>query len=436
MSGPRLARHRGATRGPRRMREAVRLAVLRMTPAARRDWVEAIWAEAAEVPSGWRRLAWLAGGMRLVAREVLMRRKVGIAILFAAAAALAAATAWSGSPAYLAASHERAEVLAMVAVLGCLPLLTRWLFGPVSDSRAGRALRVSAYAAILATIPAWHVLGLVRDTRPRAGLDLRLYFLIEHGDQGLGVLLVIVMTLYAAIILWLTSQRSRITPAALRAGCRAGIMAGVVVYAVAPLGLSKQATNPWLPGSDIDPLVLLAGGLSLLAPAWAAAAAWRDTAIVSPSRPHRSRARQGISAALLTSLVSALLVTALGMGTTALMVREGWLRQWLYHGSHQLYGIMGLGALVHGNPQAIAYSHELTASSDASVFLVICIAFPLIALALTGLSALDLGEPAVHRPERPPPGGGGWPGPQLGPPPPGGGQLAGPSREKDRLLVG
>jgi hypothetical protein len=35
---------------------------------------------------------------------------------------------------------------------------------------------------------------------------------------------------------------------------------------VAPLGLSKAATNPWLPGSDIDPLVLLAWILVLFAP--------------------------------------------------------------------------------------------------------------------------------------------------------------------------
>jgi hypothetical protein len=59
-------------------------------PAERRDWVEAVWAEAPEVPHGLRRLAWRAGGVRLIARETLMKRRISSAILFAVAAALAA----------------------------------------------------------------------------------------------------------------------------------------------------------------------------------------------------------------------------------------------------------------------------------------------------------------------------------------------------------
>jgi hypothetical protein len=421
--------------GPRRALGVVRRCAMRMMPAARRDWVEAIWAEAAEVPPGPPRLAWRAGGAWLMARETLLRRRLGIAILFAAAAALAARAAWSGSPAYLAASHERAEVIVLVAALAGLPLLARWLFGPVSHSPTGRALRVSAYTAILAMIPAWHVLRQVRDTPPRGGLDLRLYYLIGHGDQGIGILFVVVMSVYAAAILWLTSQRSRIAPATSWVGCRAGIAAGLVVYTVAPLGLSKDATNPWLPGADIDPLMLLAWALMIFAPVRSAVLAHRrDTAADSAPGPARAHARQAVAAGVLTSLVSALVVAGLGTGTTVLMVRAGWLRQWLYHGQHQLYGIAGLRSLVQGNPQAIAYSHQLTGSQDASVFLVICVAFPLLALALTGLSFLDLGEPAT-RPDNPPPGGGGS-GPRLVPPPPGGGQLAGPGREEGRVLIG
>jgi hypothetical protein len=33
----------------------------RLMPAGRREWAEAIWAEAQEVPPGWPRLAWRAG---------------------------------------------------------------------------------------------------------------------------------------------------------------------------------------------------------------------------------------------------------------------------------------------------------------------------------------------------------------------------------------
>ena len=39
---------------------------------------------------------------------------------------------------------------------------------------------------------------------------------------------------------------------------RCCIALGPILYAAAPLGFSKPATNPWLPGSDTDPLVPLA----------------------------------------------------------------------------------------------------------------------------------------------------------------------------------
>ncbi len=40
----------------------------------RRDWVHALLAETDEQPPGPARLAWLSGGLWLVAREVLMNR--------------------------------------------------------------------------------------------------------------------------------------------------------------------------------------------------------------------------------------------------------------------------------------------------------------------------------------------------------------------------
>jgi hypothetical protein len=35
----------------------------RVLPPARRQWAEAIQAEAGQVPAGWRQLHWLAGGL-------------------------------------------------------------------------------------------------------------------------------------------------------------------------------------------------------------------------------------------------------------------------------------------------------------------------------------------------------------------------------------
>lgn len=410
---------------------AVRRGAMRMVPAGRRDWVVAIWAEAAEVPPGLPRLAWRAGGVRLMVREALMRRRIRIAIVFAVGAALAARAAWSGSPAYLATSNERAEVIVLVLVLAVLPVLARRLFGPADRSRTARALRVCAYAAILALIPARNVLGQILDVRPRAGLDLRVYRLVDQGARDDGILFLAIVVLYAAAILWLTSKRSRLAPASLAAGIRAGIAAGVVVSAVAPLGLSKSATNPWLPGSEIDPLVLLAWAMTLLAPVRAAYVAHqRAPAPVRPPPMTGANARQCIAAGVLANLVTALLVAVLGTGTTALMIKATWLRNWLYGGQHQLYGVDGLRSLLHGDLPAIAYSHELTASVDATTLLVICIAFPLLALAVTAMSALDLGEPAT-RLDNPPPDDGGppGPGPAQPPPPTGGARLPGLARD-------
>ena len=243
---------------------AVRRAALRMVPAVRRDWIEAVWAEASEVPPGWRRLAWLAGGVQLLVREALMLRRIGTPTLFAVAAAAAAWAAWPGQPAYLAASNHRALVIATIVVLAGLPLLARRLFGPAGRSRTARALRVCAYAAVLALMPARNIIEGFRDVPPRAGLDPRVYAFIDHEHRVArtesfdGIAFLVIMALCAAAILWLTSQRSRAAPVTLAAGVGAGIAVGVAVYAVAPLGLSKAATNPWLPGSDIDPLVLLA----------------------------------------------------------------------------------------------------------------------------------------------------------------------------------
>jgi hypothetical protein len=372
-----------------------RRGALRMVPARRRDWIEAIWAEAPDVAAGWRRLAWLAGGVRLIMREAPVLRRIGTAVLFAVAATAAAWAAWSGPPAYLAVSNDRALVIATIVVLAGLPLVARRLFGPAGRSRIARALRIGTYAAALALMPATNVIDGFRDVPPRAGLDLHVYAVInnEHriarSESFDWIVFLVVVALCAAAVLWLTSQRSRVAPATLAAGVGAGIAVGIVVLAVAPLGLSKAATNPWLPGSDVDPLVVLAWSMVFFALVAAAAIARRRyTAAVGTSPDSGAAARQIMAAGLVTNLVAGLLVAALGTGTTALMLRAAWLRNWLYSGQHDFFGIAGLHSLLGGNLAAITYSHELTASVNSSVFLVMCIGFPLIALALTGPVAL------------------------------------------------
>jgi hypothetical protein len=397
---------------------AVRRGAARLVPAGRRDWVEAVWAEASEVPPGLRRLAWRAGGVRLVAREARMVRRIGGLLLFAAAAWAAARAAWPGSSASFATHVDRAEVITTVLLLAVLPLLARWLLGP-PDNRQARRLRVGCYAALLVFLPADVAVQQFLYTPPRGGTDLRLYLLIaptNYALWGAEIFCVVLMALYVAAILWMTSRRSRVAPATLAAGIGAGVALGLVMYAVAPLGLSKAATNPWLPGADIDPLMLLAWLLLLCGPGAAAVVADRRyTASSSSPPPAGARIRQILAAGLLTSLVGALFARVLGTGTIAVMLKEAWLRNWLYHGQHLLYGVQNLSSELRTSP-AIAYSHEITGSADAGVFLFIFIAFPLISLLPTGLVAVSrLDATAAGQGDQGRGGGGGPLGPRPAP---------------------
>ena len=74
------------------------------------------------------------------------------------------------------------------------------------------------------------------------------------------------------------------------------------MYAVDPLGLSKAATNPWLPGSTAGPLVALAWILLFGGPAAAAVLAGRRCRGPDGSRPPgHARIGQGVAAGVLAN---------------------------------------------------------------------------------------------------------------------------------------
>jgi hypothetical protein len=100
------------------------------------------------------------------------------------------------------------------------------------------------------------------------------------------------------------------------------------------------------------------------------------------------------------------------MGTTAVMVKAAWLRNWLYHGRSQLFGVALLRQMLRGHPAAVTYSHQLTGATDAQVAFAILIIFAVIALVLNGLIALCVR--ANTSPERDDPrrGGSGHPDPE------------------------
>jgi hypothetical protein len=204
------------------------------------------------------------------------------------------------------------------------------------------------------------------------------------GPPWAGEIALLLMTIaYAGVILFLTSRRSQVTRSALAIGMTTGLLFGVVMYTVAPLGLSRGATNPWLPGSTADPLVALAWILLVGGPATAAVlAAWRSRGPGGAKLPRNVRAGQGIAAGVLANGIAALFVSALGTGTIALMLRSTWLLHWLNHG-HQLTAIA-------------AYRYETNASSNAAVYLFMLIWFPVIGLIMSALGAActPFGRPA------------------------------------------
>jgi hypothetical protein len=357
-----------------------------LLPAGRREWVAAVWAEAHEVPPGLGRLAWRAGGVWVIAREALTPHRIGRAVLFAAAAAVAAWAAWPDSS-VLHAAADQFGVITTVLLLAGLPLLARRFFGPVSDGRTARFLRVGGYAAILALMPAMAVVTPYPLTVPQqvpTCVSLSLPETVPTGCRaprpaflpGGGEIFFVVLTAcYIVVILWVTSRRSSVTPATLAVGTGVGIVFGLVMYSVAPLGLGSYASNPWLPGSQVDPLVVLAWILLFGGPVAAGmlAARWHCR------RPGRSielaqaRIGQGIVAGVLANLVGALFVTVLGTGLIALLIKAARLRPLVYHAPHL--------------STAAAYGHVLHASQNAGLYIAMCVIFPIIGLIMSALGA-------------------------------------------------
>jgi hypothetical protein len=373
-----------------------------LLPAGRRDWLAAVWAEAHEVPPGVERLAWRAGGVWMLARGALMPRRIVRAALFAVAAAIAAWAAWP-QPGVGHAAVSQFHVIATVLLLAGLPLLARRFFGPASPSRAGRSLRVFCCAAVLAFMPALAVVEAFANLTP-AQPAYRYIFCIAQGwsnTQGCGgvpgqstggppwpgeIVLLLMTAGYVGVILFLTSRRSRVTRGTLAIGTGAGLLLGLVMYVVAPLGLNNYATDPWLPGSRVDPLVVLAWILLIGGPVVVAGLASRRCRELDGAKPsYHVRIGQGVAAGVLATGTGALFVTALGTGTTALMIKSAWLRHWLYH----------------GHLSAIAtYQHEIYAGNNVNGYALILLAFPVIGLLLsTGTVAGAMPAPRESGPE-------------------------------------
>jgi hypothetical protein len=410
-------------------------AVARLLPAGRRDWAEAVWAEAREAPPGWPRLAWRAGGARLIAREAHLARGTGSLLLFTAAAGVAAWSAWPGS-AVGHAAPARADIISVVVLLAGLPLLSRLLLGGPGSLTAW-LLRAGCYAAILAILSARAVTELFMGTVPRGGLDLRVFHAFDGpGAKGavtaapsVDVAVLIVTGFGLAVILALTARRTRVAPATLAVGAGTGLALGVALYAVIPLGIDKYATAPWLhatmtntyPGGLGQGLVALAWIMLFGAPLAAGLlAARRCPAQEDFRRAADARAWQGATAGLACAVAGALSVTVAGTGTAALLIRSARVRDLLYHGQHLT--------------ASAVYGRELWASQNVSGYAAAWIIFPVIGLVMGLFGGAIVQGMATAQPDGgqppPPPGP---PGPEPLPDPPDGRRLADAGASQDRL---
>jgi hypothetical protein len=293
-----------------------RLTVL--MPADRREWTEAILAEAAEVPAGWRQLSWLSGGMRLTVREAARAHKPWYLAAFAAVTAGIAWSAWSGPPGDSAIAINRTDVLAIAAILAGLAWVSRRTRGPVAAARWTRLVRTGGYVAVLALVLAKSAVERVADAPPNNAM----------GGPAMAwtgeMVFLAVMAGYAAVILIYTAQRSPALPATLTIGTSAGLVLGVAAYLLGPLGFPLRFTGPW-PARLYDVTLGLGVLLALCVPVAAGLAAARR---VGGALPAGSRFRQGAMAGLWSGMAAALVVAVLSTATIAILPYDSGLQHW------------------------------------------------------------------------------------------------------------
>jgi hypothetical protein len=348
--------------------------------AGRLEWVRGAWAESSAVPPGPRRLAWRLGTAWLAVRQLLAPRDIASAAAFAAAASAVAWMSWRGSPANVTTLSHRVDAIALAGLLAAVTLLGRLVFGPVSDGWPGRVLRAAWYAGILAILPLKAAIEQFTFAIPPGGERLRLYGFVMYIRMPAEVqwnrdlLILLILTGYAIAVVWMTSRRARITRASLAIGVGTGVAFGAVMYLVAPLGLQKHSVNPWFSGSGFDLLVALAWVMLFGGPIVAAVLAARISRAPGGSGTLvATMLRQGVAAGLLANLTGALTVTLAGSATITLMLKSAAVRNWLLSSEHLSANAM--------------YVRELNAGADIGAYFVMCIFFPLFALACSAYAA-------------------------------------------------
>ena len=362
----------------------------RALPSDRQVWARALWAEADQVPEGLPRLAWVAGGARLIVREAGVGRRRGYSLAFAAAAAITAWSAWSGPPGDPAILINRVDVIAIAVILAGLPWAIHRARGPVASGRLARLVRTGGYAAVLALVLVKAAVERVADAPPNNQGSMRAWV----GE----IIFLAVMAGYAVVILTCTSRRSPAVPATVSIGTMTGVGVGLLAYALGPLGCPLHFTG-WWPSRLYD--VAMAAGvlLAMCAPVTVGLVAARRA---GRSMPNMSRARHGAMAGLCTGAAAALVVSVLSTATIALLPHDPGLRDWASSHVGQWTPIVGQVTPVIG----LRLGYVAGASAFAAGYLLVLLLSPLFGCGLGASAGRAIDNYRHASPQRP---GGGAP---------------------------
>jgi hypothetical protein len=390
-----------------RMMVALLRVSARLLPTDRRVWVQALSAEAASVPAGRRRLAWLAGGAWFAVRQSVSADRLGYPLVLAAAAGTAW-SAWSGPAGDSAVAVNRVDVITIAVLLAGLPWVIRLVRGPVANTRLARAVRGGGYAAVLALVLVKAAVERVAYAPPNNARGVAVAWL------GEGAFL-IVMAGYAAVILVSTARRSPGSPGSVVIGIGAGGAIGVVAYTLGPLGFPLRFAGSW-PSLGYDAAMAAGILLAACAPVAAGLIAARR-ARPAGSRTGReagrsgsatgrasgrsgsrvgqgagrggSRVGQGAIAGLCTGATAALVVAVLSTATIALLPHDAGLREW---------AIGHVGQWTPGTPiLGVRLGYVAGASAFAAGYLLVLVLGPLLGCGLGAWAASATGARLPRR---------------------------------------
>jgi len=199
------------------------------------EWTEGLVAAASEIRAGRARVAWLLGGVWLIAGELLRRSAIRV-LMFIAAAGVVLWVAWPGSSSDHAVGMNRVEIPLYLGLLALLPLLVRRFFGPVRHGLLPRTVRVVGYLVVLALLTG-------KAVEAREGQKLGAYF---GGSGQFAFVMFLVIAGYTAVILILTSQRVRLTRSALPIAIGPGTLTGMALYARYGFHLQVPPLRLWV----------------------------------------------------------------------------------------------------------------------------------------------------------------------------------------------